>query len=82
MTEIILREFPQIELENVVRDNLVPERGTLDISKAKNLLNYEPENPLMSGYIKYIDWYRKIFCEKMRNDGTKKFQTQPMSNFF
>ena len=76
MAEIILREFPQIELENVVRDNLVPERGTLDISKAKNLLNYEPENPLNVGYIKYIDWYRKIFCEKMRNDGTKEFQIQ------
>ena len=76
MAEIILREFPQISIENVVRDNLVPERGTLDISKAKNLLNYEPENPLDVGYIKYIDWYRKIFVEKIRNDETKNFQAQ------
>ena len=46
MAAIIIKEFPNILLETVPRDNLVPERGTLDISKAKNLLEYKPDNPL------------------------------------
>ena len=61
MANIILKEFPNVSLDNVSRDNLVPERGTLDVTKAKNLINYKPDNPLDIGYIKYINWYRKIF---------------------
>ena len=34
--------FPNLEIENIERDKFMPERGTLDISKAKKFLNYNP----------------------------------------
>ena len=36
----------------------MPERGTLDISKAKKLLTYEPKFSISVGYLKYIKWYK------------------------
>ena len=41
----------------------MPERGTLDISKAKNLINYTPEYVLSKGYLKYINWYKTFFAK-------------------
>ena len=61
MASIILKEFPEISLENIKRDDLVPERGTLNVSKAKQLLGYKPENHLEKGYLKYINWYKELF---------------------
>ena len=40
----------------------MPERGTLDISKAKKLIGYKPINPIETGYIKYISWYKKFWA--------------------
>ena len=37
---------------------LTPSRGTLDISKAKKLLDFNPSYPLETGYRKYIKWYK------------------------
>ena len=54
----ILREyFPNIKIKNLPRDKLMPERGTLDISKAKKLLSYNPKFSLDNGFRKYIEWY-------------------------
>ena len=39
----------------------MPERGTLDISKAKDLLGYEPMFPIEKGFVKYINWYQEFF---------------------
>ena len=41
----------------------MPERGTLDISKAKKLIGYNPTNPIETGYIKYISWYKKFWAK-------------------
>ena len=38
----------------------MPERGTLDISKAKDLIGYSPKNSIEIGYQKYIDWYKEF----------------------
>ncbi len=46
---------------HVARDALMPERGTLDVSKARNLIEYDPHNPLEVGYCNYIRWYREFF---------------------
>ena len=49
------------------REKFMPERGTLDISKAKKLLKYEPKFSIASGYLKYINWYKefwKVFKNK------------------
>jgi nucleoside-diphosphate-sugar epimerase len=39
----------------------MPERGTLDVSKAKKILGYTPKNPIEVGYVKYISWYKKFW---------------------
>jgi len=57
----ILRDFfPKMQSEAIERDKLMPERGTLNIDKAKRLLGYAPKNPIDVGYPKYIEWYLKF----------------------
>lgn len=51
--------FPDISVEYKERDALNPERGSLDISKARTLLNYNPKTDLSDGIQKYIDWYKQ-----------------------
>ena len=58
---IVLDTFPNIKLECKPKDNLMPERGTLSINKAKNLIN-EPQFPIEVK--KYIDWYKKFASNK------------------
>ena len=57
LVSLVKKNFPSIELSNHQRDALMPERGTLSISKAQALLAYEPNYPLEIGFQKYIDWY-------------------------
>ena len=45
------------------KDNLMPERGTLSIEKAKNKLGYSPQYSIETGFLKYISWY-KDFASK------------------
>jgi nucleoside-diphosphate-sugar epimerase len=61
MAEIIQEYFPNIRIMNEERDNLMPERGTLDVSKADRLIGYKPSWPLDKGYPRYIEWYKKMF---------------------
>jgi nucleoside-diphosphate-sugar epimerase len=39
----------------------MPERGTLNIDKAKRLIGYSPKYNLEEGYIKYIQWYKNFW---------------------
>ena len=58
----ILREyFPKMSIKNLPRDKFTPERGTLDISKARELLGYSPSNPIEKGYKENIEWYIKFY---------------------
>ena len=61
LINILKKEFPNIEISYKEREKFMPERGTLDISKAKNLLGYNPINPIETGYLKYISWYQKFW---------------------
>ena len=61
VAEIVQSEFPGISVRHESRNALVPERGTLDVSKAKSLLGYEPNFPVDVGFPQYINWYRKLF---------------------
>ena len=38
----------------------MPLRGTLDVSKARKLLNFHSKWPLDIGYPKYITWYKDL----------------------
>lgn len=57
---ITRRYFPEVTVESVERDALMPERGTLSIDKARRLLGYEPQNPVDIGFPKYIEWYLEM----------------------
>ncbi len=61
LIEILKEKFPKLEIEKKDREKFTPERGTLDISKAKNLLKYSPNYPIEKGYSHYIDWYSEFF---------------------
>jgi len=61
LAEILKNHFDNININYESKDNLTPDRGTLSIDKAKNLLNYNPINSIDEGYPKYIDWYKKFW---------------------
>jgi len=57
MAEIIQEYFPKVNIKYKEFDRLTPERGTLDVTKAKEIISYNPQYPLEKGYRKYIEWY-------------------------
>ncbi len=61
LTEILKQEFPDIKIFYKEKEKFMPERGTLDVSKAKKLLGYNPVNTIETGYVKYISWYKKFW---------------------
>ncbi len=54
---ITKQHFPEVELERIERDKLMPFRGTLSVKKAHDLLGYAPKNSVEVGFPKYIQWY-------------------------
>lgn len=60
MIDIMRAEFPGIEVKYHPRDQLMPERGTLSVDKAKRLLGYEPQYALEKGFRNYIAWYKDL----------------------
>ena len=47
------------EIKDIGMQSLYPMRGTLDISRAKDLLEYEPKFTLRQGLESYYDWIRQ-----------------------
>ncbi|WP_197706389.1 NAD(P)-dependent oxidoreductase [Magnetospirillum sp. 15-1] len=60
MADILKAHFPAVQVSHNPRDSLMPERGTLCIDKARELLGYEPAFPLEKGYVNYINWYKDL----------------------
>lgn len=60
LVEITQRYFPNVEIERIERDKLMPFRGTLSVDKAKKMLGYAPKNPVDVGFPKYIEWYLQL----------------------
>ena len=44
------------DIEDVGMHDLYPSRGTLDITRAKDLLGYQPKTNLREGLDKYYEW--------------------------
>lgn len=63
LAEILRAHFPSVDIKYHPRDALMPERGTLDIGKARDLLGYAPAYPLERGYVSYIQWYKKLAAD-------------------
>jgi nucleoside-diphosphate-sugar epimerase len=57
LVDIIKRYFPNVEVERIERDKLMPVRGTLSVDKAKKLLGFQPKYPVEVGFPKYVEWY-------------------------
>jgi nucleoside-diphosphate-sugar epimerase len=60
MADIIKDYFPEVEIKYVPKDKLMPDRGTLSVDKARNLIGYDPQWPLEKGFPKYIEWYKTL----------------------
>ncbi|MBL4700870.1 MAG: NAD-dependent epimerase/dehydratase family protein [Phycisphaeraceae bacterium] len=63
MTEILKEHFPDVKVTFKPKDDLMPDRGTLEVDKARRLLGYEPKWSLAKGYPEYIKWYKSIFAK-------------------
>ena len=61
LTEIIESEIPGVRIRHEPADALMPERGTLNVDKARDLIGYDPQFPLETGLVEYIGWYRDLF---------------------
>lgn len=60
LAAIVQSRFAGVKLQHLEKDSLMPERGTLDISKARDLLGYSPAFPIDLGMVRYIDWYEAL----------------------
>lgn len=60
LASVVARSFPEIKVNYLPKDKLMPDRGTLSVEKAKRLIGYEPCNPIEEGLQKYIAWYRSF----------------------
>ena len=65
LIKILENNFENIDVVKKSKEAFMPERGTLSIEKAKQLLDYEPSNPIEVGYQKYINWYKQFFDKKI-----------------
>lgn len=63
MADIIKEQFADVNIKYVPKDKLTPDRGTLSVEKAKEMIGYAPEWPLEKGFVRYIDWYKKMAKE-------------------
>ena len=61
MAEILQKDFDKININYIPKDHLTPDRGTLNIDKARDLLGYNPINSIDQGYPKYIQWYKSFW---------------------
>jgi nucleoside-diphosphate-sugar epimerase len=68
MIEILTEHFPGVKVHFLPKDDLMPDRGTLSVDKARALLGYEPSWPLKRGFPKYIGWYKELFRD-IKNTG-------------
>jgi nucleoside-diphosphate-sugar epimerase len=57
LLDIVRGYFPDVQIETVERDRLMPFRGTLNVDKARRMLGFNPRFPIERGFPSYIDWY-------------------------
>ena len=63
MADILKNHFDGVNINYTPKDSLTPDRGTLSVDKARNLLGYQPQNPIDIGYPKYIEWYKNFWAQ-------------------
>ena len=63
LVAILKEEFPNVKVSYAEREKFMPERGTLNIENAKKKLGFNPDYPIETGYLQYINWYKKFWKE-------------------
>ena len=61
LLNILQEEFSDLEINFEKKEKFMPDRGTLDNSKANRLLNFKPKYQLEKGFKNYINWYKKFW---------------------
>ena len=59
LAEVIADRVPGTEMYAEERDVYRPNRGALDISKARALLDYDPEHALEAGIDRYLEFLKE-----------------------
>lgn len=67
--EILGKTVPNLKIVEMKSDEVKPQRGTLDISKASRLLNYKPKYSLEEGIREYIEFFKNNDILNRRNRG-------------
>lgn len=66
MASILKGHFPDVKIQYLPKDKLMPDRGTLSVEKARRKLGYNPKYPLEAGFVNYISWYKSAW-EQLKN---------------
>ena len=66
MANVMRDHFPDLEISYKPKDKLTPDRGTLSVQKARDLIGYSPQFPLDRGYVDYIEWYKEFYRRTAR----------------
>jgi len=61
MADILAEHFPDVKINYLPKDKLIPSRGTLCVDKARQMIGYNPQFPLERGFVGYINWYKSIW---------------------
>lgn len=61
LLNILKTEFPNCKVNYNEKEKFMPERGTLNIDKAKKLIQYNPKFSIETGYLNYIKWYKDFW---------------------
>ncbi len=61
LVDLLKKHFPDLKIREEEVDKNIPLRGTLDISKAKKLLGFEPKYDLEKGLEEYVEYMKKDF---------------------
>lgn len=59
MAQILKEHFPNVHIKYLPKDELTPDRGTLCVDKAREMIGYNPTHPLETGFVDYIRWYQE-----------------------
>lgn len=63
MLEILARHVPGLTVRYLLRDALMPDRGTLSTEKAARIIGYSSRVPLETGLARYVEWYRQFLAQ-------------------
>lgn len=60
LLSVVQQYYPTVQVDYQPKTEVLPERGTLSVEKAKHLIGYEPQYPLELGIPRYIAWYQAL----------------------